>query len=533
MTYESVRSHLEMQETRFVSYFKGLKSGCPAPEPHHSRRKPSQDATLPAPPSAAPDRRVQPGSERGGQENPAGPAQPLPLRGHAIRRQHAENGHRYARLNTRWQIAILSTTDRHYWDSSLEKQAKAYAAECIWDHNPNLGNTGENLYMTSSNTLSMADAMNSWHKERIDYDFATMACTEKKMCGHYTQVVWADSMKIGCGEQFCEKVKKSDRQKQFILVCNYAPAGNYRGQKPYIEGKSCSKCPAETKCINNLCAIQETAPDPSVGWSATLHSTTTAAIQETAPDLSIGWSATLHSTTTAAYSIELEEASTALTTTTHEQPSSPELRTSPEVDLDLEDFSVASVTTEGIPSPKQASTHSLTSAPGVDRDVQETTTLWFTSTDPSSLQTHLISTQVEVEKEKEDRTTLRTAEQMSPQTWPSSQSLFTKDLAIALDDASKKAQRNLSPKLTPSVRIITSPKGNIGMEESYQSDITPEPTLSPVTSSLLHIITTAGSHTLPFLSDPADKTDSAAARNFPASICLWLPSAIFLLKLFF
>ncbi|XP_030077221.1 peptidase inhibitor 16 isoform X2 [Microcaecilia unicolor] len=174
-----------------------------------------------------------------------------------------------------------------YWDTDLEKLAKSYAAECKWDHNPKRGSTGENLYLTSSKTVSMQGAMNMWHGEQKDYNFSTMACTENKMCGHYTQVVWAASSKVGCGEHFCEQVEK-EKPNQSIMVCNYKPPGNVNGQRPYTEGKPCSKCPAEYKCVDNLCAIEQTAPDPS-----------TTAIEETAPDSSVGWNAVPHSTTIA------------------------------------------------------------------------------------------------------------------------------------------------------------------------------------------------------------------------------------------
>ena len=38
-----------------------------------------------------------------------------------------------------------------------------------------------------------------------------------------------------------------------ILICNYGPAGNYIGQKPYKSGTTCSQCEEGTTCVNKLC----------------------------------------------------------------------------------------------------------------------------------------------------------------------------------------------------------------------------------------------------------------------------------------
>ena len=58
-------------------------------------------------------------------------------------------------------------------------------------------------------------------------------------------MAWWESNKLGCGAKRC-----GDRT---ILVCNYAPGGNYVGQKPYRQGKPCSDCPKGAICDNNLC----------------------------------------------------------------------------------------------------------------------------------------------------------------------------------------------------------------------------------------------------------------------------------------
>src|SRR5699024_2502580 len=64
------------------------------------------------------------------------------------------------------------------------------------------------------------------------------------MVGHYTQVMWSSTSKVGCGYTAAAGT-----------VCNYSPAGNIYGTDPFVVGEACSACP-ETHpfCINGLCA---------------------------------------------------------------------------------------------------------------------------------------------------------------------------------------------------------------------------------------------------------------------------------------
>ncbi|XP_058860529.1 peptidase inhibitor 16-like [Acipenser ruthenus] len=134
----------------------------------------------------------------------------------------------------------------------------AGGAGCIWDHNPDRGETGENLFLTSGQ-LNGTRVLQSWYEEHLDYTFHTGSCTPGKMCGHYTQVVWANSNRVGCGEHFCETVEGIDQKRLTFLVCNYYPKGNYRGMKPYVSGPSCSSCPPDHTCVEKLCDAGQTS----------------------------------------------------------------------------------------------------------------------------------------------------------------------------------------------------------------------------------------------------------------------------------
>jgi pathogenesis-related protein 1 len=57
----------------------------------------------------------------------------------------------------------------------------------------------------------------------------TDACARYGGCGHYTQLVWRDTERVGCGVADCS----AGGWRKSYWVCNYDPTGNYRGEFPY------------------------------------------------------------------------------------------------------------------------------------------------------------------------------------------------------------------------------------------------------------------------------------------------------------
>lgn len=181
------------------------------------------------------------------------------------------------------------------WDGNLKLVAEGYAAKCIWNHNPELEDIGENLF-TGTGALDLERAVEKWFLERLDYNYDNNSCDEDKMCGHYTQMVWADTHKLGCAVHVCAQMEGLDwTEPTNFLVCNYFPPGNYEGERPYVEGEWCSQCPENfQRCENNLCAPEvepteaEQTDEPaeaepsqvSVTTSATIMDTTSATDQE-------------------------------------------------------------------------------------------------------------------------------------------------------------------------------------------------------------------------------------------------------------
>ncbi|NXB52591.1 GLIP1 protein, partial [Leucopsar rothschildi] len=153
---------------------------------------------------------------------------------------------------------------RMSWDAALAKTAKAWAKKCKFDHNtclkipgkmhPTFPFVGENIWTGTAHIFSVDAALKSWFNEVSSYDFSTNTCTNK--CGHYTQVIWAESYKVGCAVHFCNTVENFPGLfKAAHFVCNYGPAGNYP-RKPYKEGQPCSRCSNE-KCVDKLCENTE------------------------------------------------------------------------------------------------------------------------------------------------------------------------------------------------------------------------------------------------------------------------------------
>ncbi|MBL4637560.1 MAG: Fis family transcriptional regulator [Kofleriaceae bacterium] len=118
------------------------------------------------------------------------------------------------------------------WDNEVAAIAQAWADNCEWGHNAGRsddypGYVGENIYGASF-VSSGAAVVESWASEEADYNYANNSCAVGKVCGHYTQVVWAKSLKLGCAVANCPNIATSN-----FVVCNYSPGGNFNGEPPY------------------------------------------------------------------------------------------------------------------------------------------------------------------------------------------------------------------------------------------------------------------------------------------------------------
>lgn len=127
------------------------------------------------------------------------------------------------------------------WDCILADSAYNYLSQCpggnvsLAPHNANrttdyaaLGGTGyvgENIYASTASTVTPQAAVDSWMSEASAYDYTTNNITD---AGHYTQVVWRASVRIGCAI-----VNRPNYTYNDTILCDYSPGGNITSQKPY------------------------------------------------------------------------------------------------------------------------------------------------------------------------------------------------------------------------------------------------------------------------------------------------------------
>jgi pathogenesis-related protein 1 len=112
------------------------------------------------------------------------------------------------------------------WSDNLARFAQDWANYLIaahgFSHRPD-NRYGENLYMISGAAASPAAVVDSWASEAREYDLRSDTCSG--VCGHYTQIVWAETQAVGCAFA-------ADRQHE-VWVCDYDPPGNVDGYRPY------------------------------------------------------------------------------------------------------------------------------------------------------------------------------------------------------------------------------------------------------------------------------------------------------------
>lgn len=148
------------------------------------------------------------------------------------------------------------------WDWSLAQAAQRWASQCRWTHwqqgersigsaafratQPPLVNgrwsLGENLAMTAGQPKSARAPVSAggWIDERKDWTCgaaiqAANECKPGAMCGHLTQMLWADTKRVGCAIQECPNgfPELKNSQNAEFLVCEYSPPGNIVSRAPF------------------------------------------------------------------------------------------------------------------------------------------------------------------------------------------------------------------------------------------------------------------------------------------------------------
>jgi len=141
------------------------------------------------------------------------------------------------------------------WDNELEELAWKRALTCQFDHGdymlPDGTFVGQNLARFPHGTDPYSHVA-TWIYEKRWFDFETRTCSNFAYCGHYNQMIWHRTNRIGCAHHYCPSLGGD------FMVCDYLEFGNYpeSNYPAYdVDGAPCSKCdfPDGTACIQNQC----------------------------------------------------------------------------------------------------------------------------------------------------------------------------------------------------------------------------------------------------------------------------------------
>ena len=112
------------------------------------------------------------------------------------------------------------------WSVELAAFAQQWANELVargkFSHRRN-SPYGENLYEITGARTTPGEVVEQWVSESKNYRYGLNTC--RGVCGHYTQIVWRDTRRVGCA------VAATARSE--VWVCNYDPPGNWVGKRPY------------------------------------------------------------------------------------------------------------------------------------------------------------------------------------------------------------------------------------------------------------------------------------------------------------
>jgi hypothetical protein len=122
------------------------------------------------------------------------------------------------------------------WDPALSADAAQWAAELAeagaFEHSPDAEGEepqGENLWAGTSGYFTPEQMVGLWIEEKKDYRPGPIPAVSRtgdfEDVGHYTQLVWADTRKVGCA--------LAPGEEEEVLVCRYSQAGNVEGERAY------------------------------------------------------------------------------------------------------------------------------------------------------------------------------------------------------------------------------------------------------------------------------------------------------------
>ncbi|KAJ6743299.1 CYSTEINE-RICH SECRETORY PROTEIN-RELATED [Salix viminalis] len=117
------------------------------------------------------------------------------------------------------------------WDPKLAGYSRWWAEtrrdECRkLLHSPN-SPYGENLFWALQDRWNASMVVNYWGGERNLYNPNTNECINNSVCGHYTQIVWNTTRRVGCAHVLCHNMQGN------LFACSYDPPGNIYYHGPF------------------------------------------------------------------------------------------------------------------------------------------------------------------------------------------------------------------------------------------------------------------------------------------------------------
>eukprot|EP00092_Neocalanus_flemingeri_P074856 GFUD01092631.1.p1 GENE.GFUD01092631.1~~GFUD01092631.1.p1 ORF type:complete len:564 (-),score=152.43 GFUD01092631.1:25-1716(-) len=170
------------------------------------------------------------------------------------------------------------------WDNELARIAQRHADQCKFAHDcsscrkTKRFGVGQNLYIYKQ---TLAPPKTDWDKAVTDWYEEVTLFSNKNVepfqfsspTGHFTQLVWGDTDKVGCGAtQY-----KDGRWFATLYTCNYGPNGNFIRGQMYRQGPACSACSQGGQCSGEfpgLCVSGKSAPFTPVKSLSPVRNTT-------------------------------------------------------------------------------------------------------------------------------------------------------------------------------------------------------------------------------------------------------------------
>jgi pathogenesis-related protein 1 len=111
------------------------------------------------------------------------------------------------------------------WDAGLASQAQQWANNLAGGFGLSLRHSyngnGENLFGGQGGSYNCESAVTMWYNEKPLYNGGPVGGIGFSRYGHYTQLMWKSTKKVGCAA--------GRSGSKVIYVCQYYPAGNKRG----------------------------------------------------------------------------------------------------------------------------------------------------------------------------------------------------------------------------------------------------------------------------------------------------------------